>query len=75
MLQAALHAEGVATAVHYPRSLTRQPVFDRPGVDHQPVSDRLARTLMCVPVHQFLTEQQVSRVGEALAKVASAYRA
>lgn len=74
-LTEALHAEGVATAVHYPRSLTRQPVFDVPGVEHQPVSDRLARTLFCVPVHQFLTEQQVAGVGEALRKVAHAYRA
>ncbi len=75
MLQTALHAEGVATAVHYPRSLTRQPVFDRPGVEHQPVSDRLSRTLICVPIHQYLSELQLSKVGEALAKVASAYRA
>jgi perosamine synthetase len=75
MLCDALLAEGVGTAVHYPRSLTRQPVFDRPGVEHQPVSDRLAETLFCVPVHQMLTEAQVTRVGEALAKVAAAYRA
>jgi perosamine synthetase len=71
----ALRAEGVACALHYPRSLTRQPVFDRPGVDHQPVSDRLAHTLFCVPVHQNLTDDQVARVGEALAKVAEAFRA
>ncbi len=73
--QEALLAEGVATAIHYPRSLTRQPVFDHPGVDHQPVSDRLAETLLCVPIHQFLTEREVSLVAEALAKVAAAYRA
>ncbi|GAB4516420.1 MAG: DegT/DnrJ/EryC1/StrS family aminotransferase [Phycisphaerales bacterium] len=75
MITEAMHAEGVATAIHYPRSLTRQPVFDRPGVAHQPVSDRLARTLFCVPVHQYLSEQELARVGEALAKVAGAYRA
>ncbi len=71
----ALRAEGVATALHYPRSLTHQPVFDRPGVDHQPVSDRLASTLFCVPVHQNLADEQVARIGEALAKVAAAFRA
>ena len=71
----AMGAEGVATAVHYPRSLTRQPVFDVPGVRHCEVSDRLARTLMCVPVHQELTDDDITRVGEALNKVATAYRA
>lgn len=75
LICAALLGEGVAYAVHYPRSLTRQPVFDQPGVEHQPVADRLAQTLFCVPVHQNLTDRQVQQVGEALAKVAAAYRA
>ncbi len=68
----ALNAEGVGTAVHYPKSLTRQPVFDEPGVDHQPVSDRLAEELVCVPVHQHLTDEQVEQVCEALVKVGTA---
>lgn len=71
----ALNAEGIGTAVHYPRSLTRQPVFEKMNAPHQPVSDRLAKTLFCVPIHQFLTEKQVKDVGEALAKVAGAFRA
>ncbi len=74
-LCAALAAEGVSYALHYPRPLTRQPVFDGPDVDHPPVADRLARTLFCVPIHHDLTDEQVDRVGEALAKVAAAYRA
>ncbi len=71
----ALRAEGVATAVHYPMSLTRQPVFNTPGVEHQPVSDRLSQTLFCIPVHDALTEHQIALVSEALAKVAVALRA
>jgi len=71
----ALNAEGVGTAVHYPRSLTRQPVFERMNAPHQTVSDRLAKTLFCVPIHQFLDDSQLKAVGEALAKVAEAYRA
>jgi perosamine synthetase len=74
VLCAALAAEGVSSAVHYPRSLTRQPVFDQPGVEHPPVADRLAKTLFCVPVHHGLTEREVDLVGEALWKVAAAYR-
>lgn len=71
----AMKAEGIATAVHYPRAVTRQPVFDGPGLEHPPVSDRLSKQLFCVPVHQNLTDAEVGRVGEALAKVAAAYRA
>jgi len=71
----ALNAEGVGSAVHYPHSLTRQPVFERMNAPHQIVSDRLAKTLFCVPIHQFLDDTQVNSVGEALAKVADAHRA
>lgn len=70
----ALNAEGIATAVHYPRTLTRQPVFERPGMDHPPVADRLAGTLFCVPIHHNLTERQIAQIGEALHKVADALR-
>ena len=74
-VQAALKAEGVGSAVHYPRSLTRQPVFDRPGVAHQPVSDRLADELLCIPVHQFLSEKQVGETAEGVHKVLRAVMA
>jgi len=70
----ALNAEGIGTAIHYPRSLTRQPLFDKPGVDHQPVADSLADLLFCVPVHQHLSEQQIAQVGQALKKVADGLR-
>ncbi len=71
---AALKAEGVGSAIHYPRSLTRQPVFASEIADHPPVADRLAESLFCIPVHPALSEQEVALVGEALAKVAAAYR-
>jgi perosamine synthetase len=74
MICKALNAEGVGTAIHYPRPLTRQPVFDGPSMQHQAVSDRLADTLFCVPVHQFLSEQQVAQVCAALKKVATALK-
>jgi len=70
----ALKGEGVMTAVHYPRPLTRQPVFDRPGMEHLAVCDRLAGTLFCVPIHHNLSDGQVAGVGEALKKVADALR-
>lgn len=73
----ALNAEGVGTAIHYPRGLNQQPVFMKdPEVDCSPlpVSDRLAKSVLCIPVHPGLSATQVSRVGEAVAKVAEAMR-
>lgn len=70
-----LKAEGVMSAIHYPKSLTRQPMFASVVSEHPPVADRLASELICVPIHQFLTVEQVGRVGDALAKVAEALRA
>jgi perosamine synthetase len=72
---ALLKAEGVLSAIHYPKSLTRQPMFEATVDEHPPVADRLAHELICVPIHQHLTVEQVERVGEALAKVAEALRA
>lgn len=68
----ALNAEGIGTAIHYPRSLTHQPMFDVPGVQHQGVSDRLAEQLFCIPVHQHLSDEQVDLVHAALRKVGAA---
>jgi perosamine synthetase len=71
----ALNAEGISTAVHYPRSLTRQPAFEKHVREHPPVADRLSKTLFCVPIHHNLTELQTRQIGEALHKVADAMRA
>lgn len=70
----ALKAEGVPTAVHYPRSLTRQPAFARFVKDHPPVADRLSSEVFALPMHHALTEEHVRTVGESLRKVASAFR-
>ncbi len=70
---AALNAEGIATALHYPRPLTRQPVFDVAGVEHQPVADFLGQTVFCIPVHHNLTEDHLRLIAEAVHKVADAF--
>jgi perosamine synthetase len=73
----ALKAEGVPTAVHYPRSLTRQPAFrkfvDGPhGQGHPTVADGLSSRVFALPMHHALTAEQIKGVGEALARVAKA---
>lgn len=70
----ALHAEGVPTAVHYPRSLPRQPALSRWNRDDCPVSDSLSARVFCLPMHHALTDDHVALVGEAVEKVARAMR-
>ncbi len=71
----ALQAEGVPTAIHYPRPLTRQPAFARyvKSDPRCPVAEELAKRVFAIPMHHALSDEQVRLVGEALAKVAGAY--
>ncbi|MCC6661831.1 MAG: DegT/DnrJ/EryC1/StrS family aminotransferase [Phycisphaerales bacterium] len=72
---AALKAEGVPTAVHYPRPLTRQPALAKFAREPLPVVESLCRRVFCLPMHHDLGAEHFRVVGEALAKVAAAYRA
>jgi perosamine synthetase len=71
----ALKAEGVPTAVHYPRSLPQQPALSRFSKHDTPVADGLAQRVLALPMHHDLTDEHFRVVGEALAKVAGAYKA
>jgi dTDP-4-amino-4,6-dideoxygalactose transaminase len=72
---AALNKEGVPTAVHYPKPLTEQPAFAdiAKNTPSLPVSEKLASTVFCIPIHQNLTDEQVNGVCDAIAKVAAAF--
>jgi len=73
---AALMKEGVPSAVHYPKPLTRQPAF-KDLADQEastPVSVKLASCVFCIPIHQNLSDEQVNGVCDAIAKVADAFR-
>lgn len=71
----ALRAEGVPTAVHYPRSLTRQPAFEAFVTDHPPSADSLSQRVFCLPIHHDLSADHLDAVERSLAKVAAAHRA
>ena len=63
-LQAHLKAQGIATAVHYPRPIHLQPAMaaagGRPGM--LPVSEALAREVLCLPLYPELPFEAVERV-------------
>lgn len=55
-----LAKHGIETAVHYPWPLHRQPIFRGYGTDEElPVSTRLAKTVLSLPVHPGLTREDL----------------
>ncbi|RNC82423.1 MAG: DegT/DnrJ/EryC1/StrS family aminotransferase [Phycisphaera sp.] len=69
----ALVAEGVPSAVHYPKSLTDQPAFADHVTDHPPVARKLATRVFSIPMHHELTDEQIKQVVDAVSKVAEAH--
>jgi perosamine synthetase len=62
-----LTKKGVSTAVHYPRGIHQQPVIrERLGVVSLPVTERLTETILALPVHHGLGEEEIGRVIRAV---------
>ncbi len=65
--QQALARRGVESAVHYPLPLHRQPLFEGYGDDTDyPVSTRLARTVLFVPVHPGLSQSDLRYITQGI---------
>jgi dTDP-4-amino-4,6-dideoxygalactose transaminase len=66
-IQAALRADGVPTAIYYPRPLHRQPAYSgQHDGTSLPVSDDLATRILALPIHPDLTEDDVARICTAV---------
>jgi perosamine synthetase len=69
--QSALARRGIETAVHYPFPLHRQPLFRGFGTDRDfPISTRLAKTVLSLPVHPGLSRNDIDRIVRAVRVVA-----
>ena len=57
-LQEALKDKGIPTAIYYPIPMHRQTAFSYvdPAMNQCPVADRLADTVLSLPIHPYLTE-------------------
>jgi dTDP-4-amino-4,6-dideoxygalactose transaminase len=67
LLQAALQQRGVETAIHYPLPAHLQPVYHglaEPG--SLPVTERLANTVLSLPIYPELTDAEVDAVAAAM---------
>lgn len=70
---AALKERGVQSAVHYPIPLHRQPVFQGSGRDGDfPVSTRLSKTVLSLPVHPGVTSEQAHYVVRSVREILKA---
>ncbi|MDZ7821435.1 MAG: DegT/DnrJ/EryC1/StrS family aminotransferase [Candidatus Marinimicrobia bacterium] len=66
-LREALKAAGIPTAVHYPMPLPAQEAFADLEQDGKfPVSDRLAETVISLPMHPFLTSEEIHFIADNL---------
>lgn len=65
-----LRQKGIGCAVYYPKPLHLHPHFARMGFREGdfPVAERLARSVLSLPVHPSLTPEQVQTVVEAIAR-------
>ncbi len=69
--QAALRADGVPTAIYYPRPLHRQPAYsERHDGASLPVSEDLATRILALPIHPDLTDEDVERICAAVCAAA-----
>jgi UDP-2-acetamido-2-deoxy-ribo-hexuluronate aminotransferase len=65
--QAALKADGVPTAIYYPRPLHLQPAYSGQHDGAKlPVSEDLATRILALPIHPDLTDEDVERVCTAV---------
>lgn len=58
----ALRREGVECTVHYPRPLHKQPCFSNFAGGFLPESEDLSKRIMALPMHPFLSEEDISYV-------------
>jgi dTDP-4-amino-4,6-dideoxygalactose transaminase len=67
-LASRLAAAGIESAVYYPRPLSEQPAYARWARGDVPESARACREVLSLPVHPWLTDDEVERVAAALAE-------
>ncbi len=62
-VQELLRADGVPTAIYYPRPLHLQPAYrDRHDGAALPVSEDLAERILALPIHPYLSEPAMAHV-------------
>ena len=63
-----LLSKGIATAVHYPKAVYEQPIYQKLGYgrDRCPVSDDVSRRVMSLPVHPSLRASDLQHIAQTI---------
>ncbi len=61
-----LTADGIGTAIHYPVPPNQSSAYLDPAYEAQPVAEAIAGEILSLPLHPYLTEEEVRIVSEAL---------
>ena len=69
-LRSHLDALGVGSAVYYPTPVHAQPAYASWARGVMPAAERAATEVLSLPVHPWLTDEEIERVADALATVA-----
>jgi len=65
-----LKRKGIATGVHYPRGLNKQPVFEELyGTQNLTTSDILCGEILALPVHHGMTQEQCFRIVDVIKSI------
>ncbi|MXP40268.1 aminotransferase class I/II-fold pyridoxal phosphate-dependent enzyme [Altererythrobacter soli] len=70
-VQAGLKEAGVPTNVYYPKPMHLQPAYVQfgGGIGSLPVSEELSRTVLSLPMHPYLTDDEIDYVAASLLAV------
>lgn len=68
-LQAALKAEGIPSMVYYPKPMHLQTAFASAQDDRCPIAASLCDRVLSLPMHPYLTDEQIGTVCTAIRKI------
>ncbi len=67
-LQARLMAAGIPSMVYYPPTMSRQTAFAHLGQQPCPIADRLSQTVLSLPMHPYMTDEEIEMVSSIILK-------
>lgn len=67
-IQARLKAAGIPSMVYYPRTMSQQTAFAGIGQQPCPVAKRLTETVLSLPMHPYMTDEEIEMVSSIILK-------
>jgi len=65
-VQQYLQSKGISSALHYPIPCHKQEIYTQIETVDLPITERLANTLLSVPMHPFMEEKEIEQVCSAI---------